>query len=318
MPSQRTLVLINPLSGNREGRVVYEALTRGAPDSLFTVAEIDFANLGRQLTDTMPWDRLVIAGGDGTISAVLTHEALPSLPVGIIPLGTANDIARECGLLPLWRKLSPYDYVVRLCELPSSPFSTWNLATSDRVIPFAAYCSFGFEGLVVRDFAAWRARSAATPERVTYRSLGRLRNRLAYTAASVQNLGYRLSPLHLSNDRGDTKESLSGMSLLITNVRTYMGLGYNTTTSSPEDTTIECSVARSVLDYVCIMGAGLGVTSPLAPIIRGSSVLISGLAPNTALQVDGEFVQPLQAGDCRIELRRTIQVVSARGINSLR
>jgi len=256
---------------------------------------------------------LVIAGGDGTISAVLTHEGLPLIPVGIIPLGTANDIARECGLLSLWRKLTPYDYVVRLCELPSSPFSTWNLISSAQVIPFAAYCSFGFEGLVVRDFAEWRARSAALPESSSYRSLGRLRNRIAYTAASLQNLGYQLSALQLSNEHGDIAESVGGLSLLITNVRTYMGLGYNTTTSSPEDTSIECSIARSVLDYVCIMGAGLGVTSPLAPIIRVSSVIISGLAPNTALQVDGEFVQPLQEGDCRIELRRTIQVVNARG-----
>ena len=36
----------------------------------------------------------VAAGGDGTVGAVATHIASAGLPLGILPMGTANDIAR--------------------------------------------------------------------------------------------------------------------------------------------------------------------------------------------------------------------------------
>ena len=36
----------------------------------------------------------VAAGGDGTVGAVATHAVSADLPLGILPLGTANDIAR--------------------------------------------------------------------------------------------------------------------------------------------------------------------------------------------------------------------------------
>ncbi len=40
----------------------------------------------------------VAAGGDGTVGAVATHAASAGLPLGILPLGTANDIARALGI----------------------------------------------------------------------------------------------------------------------------------------------------------------------------------------------------------------------------
>jgi len=40
----------------------------------------------------------VAAGGDGTVGAVATHAASAGLPLGILPLGTANDIARAMGI----------------------------------------------------------------------------------------------------------------------------------------------------------------------------------------------------------------------------
>lgn len=41
---------------------------------------------------------VVAAGGDGTVGAVASHAAEVDLPLGILPLGTANDIARTLGI----------------------------------------------------------------------------------------------------------------------------------------------------------------------------------------------------------------------------
>lgn len=40
-------------------------------------------------------DVAIAAGGDGTVGGVITHIAESGLPLGIMPLGTANDIARS-------------------------------------------------------------------------------------------------------------------------------------------------------------------------------------------------------------------------------
>ena len=45
-------------------------------------------------------DRVVIGGGDGTLNAALPGLIDTGLPLGILPLGTANDLARTLGLPP--------------------------------------------------------------------------------------------------------------------------------------------------------------------------------------------------------------------------
>jgi diacylglycerol kinase (ATP) len=45
-----------------------------------------------------PFDVVVAAGGDGTIGYVFTHLANRSIPIGILPLGSANNVARSLGV----------------------------------------------------------------------------------------------------------------------------------------------------------------------------------------------------------------------------
>jgi YegS/Rv2252/BmrU family lipid kinase len=45
------------------------------------------------------FDRLVVAGGDGTISEAVNGLSDPHLPLAIVPLGTANILAAEIGLV---------------------------------------------------------------------------------------------------------------------------------------------------------------------------------------------------------------------------
>lgn len=43
-------------------------------------------------------DRVVVGGGDGTLNAALPGLLDAGLPLGILPLGTANDLARTLGI----------------------------------------------------------------------------------------------------------------------------------------------------------------------------------------------------------------------------
>lgn len=44
------------------------------------------------------WDLIVIAGGDGTVTKAARHLKDRSIPIAILPTGTANNVARSLGL----------------------------------------------------------------------------------------------------------------------------------------------------------------------------------------------------------------------------
>ncbi|MCH8503957.1 MAG: lipid kinase [Ectothiorhodospiraceae bacterium] len=101
-PESRPLLLLaNPGAGRHEDDPISKAIqtleeagyncTQRAPAGVEEL--VDAAASGRR-----DYDIVVIAGGDGTV-----HAALPGLigdgaPVGILPLGTANDLARTLGI----------------------------------------------------------------------------------------------------------------------------------------------------------------------------------------------------------------------------
>ena len=97
---RRALLLVNPKA--RRGRMaldgIRDRLARGGLDvtveafSVLPELARDIVRL-RQQTDC-----IVICGGDGTVSSGAMAVMESGLPMGIIPLGTANDLARTLGI----------------------------------------------------------------------------------------------------------------------------------------------------------------------------------------------------------------------------
>jgi len=98
--NQRALVLINPHS--RRG----EATQREAMQNLQALgfdcvtAEFDhpeqFPDLIQQHRDRV--DRVIVGGGDGSVNAAIEGLLETRLPIGVIPMGTANNLARTLNL----------------------------------------------------------------------------------------------------------------------------------------------------------------------------------------------------------------------------
>jgi len=60
-----------------------------------------------------PADLIVVAGGDGTVAKVTRRMVGRGVPIGVLPSGTANNIARTLGLLD-----RPFEELVRGWERP--------------------------------------------------------------------------------------------------------------------------------------------------------------------------------------------------------
>jgi diacylglycerol kinase family enzyme len=94
---QRVIVIHSPHSG-RSSKLP-DAIKHLEQAGLEVVDSISIADLDNLPAQGTTWkesgvDVAIAAGGDGLVGGVVTHIAESDLPLGILPLGTSNDIAR--------------------------------------------------------------------------------------------------------------------------------------------------------------------------------------------------------------------------------
>lgn len=97
---ERPLLLANP--GAREGDSQVEATIAALAQRGIQPARVEVQDAG-QFTPLIraagpEIDSVIVAGGDGSLNASLSGLLDRKLPLGIIPLGTANNVARTLGI----------------------------------------------------------------------------------------------------------------------------------------------------------------------------------------------------------------------------
>jgi len=109
--TDRIAIIRNPNAGRQNGPFIAKVAKRlsraGYPvEILDTQAPGHATEIARDLAEGGKADLIIAAGGDGTIREVATGLKDHKLPVGLIPAGTANVLARELGYLPHGRRSS--------------------------------------------------------------------------------------------------------------------------------------------------------------------------------------------------------------------
>lgn len=292
------LWLVNPRSGSGAGGRLLERL-RSCPD--VRAEPLDFARLPQHLEAARSYSRLVVAGGDGTFSAVLSSPLLGNTPVACMPLGTANDLARELGLLPLASRSRAEDLPTLFSSLPLRPLAIWEARSGSRTMPFCGYLALGFEGAVVRDFSAWRENAGRT---------GRFSNRLRYSLYGARRMLCHVTGLELSVDGNPAKACPPGVGPIISNIQSHLGLGLSNQLSSPFDDTIECIAPATIASYARMVAASLGLASAPVPLASGKTIRIAGIPAGTPLQIDGEAQSPLEEPELAVSLLRFVNVAT--------
>jgi diacylglycerol kinase family enzyme len=269
-----------------------------------TVHEINFTTLPEYLS-TIPSDALVIvAGGDGTFSAVLGSPHMKGREVACIPLGTANDLAREFSITRYLAgaRYEHYPHLIR--ELPFEPCSVWTLHVDGSEVPFVNYVAIGYEGAVVRDFAAWRARIPCR---------GRLANRIAYTTFGLQHAWTLYKNLSLSDLSGAVRQCPPTTGIIITNIKSHLGMALSNTKSNPGDELIESVSVSTIFGFARMIAAGIGLPIAPSPLLRSNRISIENIPANIPLQIDGESAPEVTDGKLHVTFRHFVQIASAKG-----
>ena len=136
MTEKRLLLIVNPRSGKRRGSALFEQVTPvlAAADLQLDVRETTHSGHARQITretDLTRYQGLCLIGGDGTIhevvSGLIERDDPVSIPLGIIPGGTGNDVANHL------RIDGPTDGAQRIVAGRTCPFDVARVESDGQI-----------------------------------------------------------------------------------------------------------------------------------------------------------------------------------------
>jgi diacylglycerol kinase family enzyme len=146
----KTFLFVNPASGHHSAerlQLVLEQLRAHAmiPDifEVRTPAEIYVccSGINKELVPPL----VIVAGGDGTVNAVVNGLEPGKATLALLPFGTSNVLAAEIGITSL------ADAVVRIIAGKSRSLSVGIIELEGRSLRFLLMAGIGLDGAVVRD-----------------------------------------------------------------------------------------------------------------------------------------------------------------------
>jgi len=96
----KILLVINPISGDSNKDPLVRVIKKSTTSNIEifkTTGEDDIINI-KKLISNNDFERILVIGGDGTIKLVAEAMGKQSLPIGIIPAGSANGLASDLDL----------------------------------------------------------------------------------------------------------------------------------------------------------------------------------------------------------------------------
>jgi YegS/Rv2252/BmrU family lipid kinase len=248
----------------------------GVPvDSIATTGPGHAGEIARQEVDRGA-DRILVAGGDGTINEVVNGMAFSSVPLGVLPAGTANVLACELGIGKSMERAA-----LALSEAVTERVALGSVSAGvdDAKRYFLLMAGVGLDADIVYNL---NARMKETFGKV------------AYWIGGFSKIGRRIPEFTVEADGREFRASFA----LLSRVRNYGGDLEIAPTISLLDDEFEMVLfeGESSLGFLKYM---LGVVARQQQSMRGITILRTRQASFSAaegsgepihLQVDGEYV----------------------------
>lgn len=275
--------LVNPAAGRGKGKGHLDELRRLAS---WAEAGLAVSKSGEDLTEQARRavadgvERLIVAGGDGTVQRAIQGLAGSTCALGVVPLGTGNDLAASLGLP---RKLGP-----AVEQALAGPVRTLDLVRVGEVYS-AAYAGVGFDSEVTACANAVKS----------------LRGPVVYAYAVVRTLAAFEPPaIRVEYDGG----VFSGRAMFaIANNIDRLGGGMRLAPHAiPDDGLLDLVLVREVSKVALLrlfpkVYSGGHTGHPACTIVRTRRAVISLDRPMT-MYAAGEPLQPMAARE-EVEIR---------------
>ena len=288
----KTLVILNPAArGERAHRLRarIEILTKGA--TLHSTSRGGEAESLARTAAREGFQRVVAAGGDGTVNEVVNGLAGSQAALGLLPLGTMNVFATELGLPAgdlgrCWQIIQ--EEKGRAVDLPS--------ANGKHFVQLAGV---GFDAQVVKE---------------TSRALKKSFGPLSYLVSAAQIAARRPPRLRIESEHAHARE---GSFVLVGNGRLYGGPFPFFKQAVLDDGLLDVLVFKrfnyiEIVRYMQDVIFSSQITSPEVDYFQTDCLRVSSEA-RVPVEVDGELI-----GNCPVEFkirRRGLRVLAPQLLN---
>ncbi len=255
---KKILFLINPVSGKLAGNSLSECVI----SELSGVIERDSFDIEYSEKDTEKqcktllsnYEIVVVAGGDGTVSQVVkvitSLERKPKL--GIIPIGTGNDLANSIGVLHIYKYhgLGTLLRIILSCKVVKLDILNLN-----NNFTFTNYIGIGCDAKISCDF-----------NRLRYKPFFRnicscISNKAFYGLLILKNFFYRITfeiEIRYTNEHSSSETltiSKGLRQILITNTKSYAGGVDISSNCKIDDGKFEVTVIRGIKEWMYMLFA---------------------------------------------------------------
>ena len=311
--------LINPISGGGQGKVIHQYLPEimaslNYSDDQWKAEFTNIDGLEKQISDALAnTEKLVAVGGDGTVSSVLSvmvsSEYAKSVKIGLIPLGTGNDLARVLNLYKPYVDKGLLFLGRRLLQAKARPFDIWKV--NDK-IAFANYFSGGIDARIAHDFNHARAAGEFNSNSVIV-------NKLHYVKSFFAARSYHLKKGKLSFVDADGKS----WQKLLDGQRTVI-VGNIPSFASGANPFYKSDMADRLLEIVCVPNMFmflLAIAVGTVPVVgnfvkkhflkthKARSIELE-FAEDEFLQLDGEDLSGKLGGQVKIDFACQVQIMA--------
>jgi diacylglycerol kinase (ATP) len=311
----RWAFLVNPVSGNGCGLAIKEQIAgtlrgMGLADDRW-ICEV--TQPGAQLVEQVKklsesFDRVVVAGGDGTIGLAIqgiAHGNSSGCALGVVPIGTGNDLARELRLLSSFRRGGLKSLLEAFFLDRTAPLDLWSVNGRATMVN---YLSLGLDGKSTETFAR---------RRILGGNHSLVANKLRFGLSGILSLGHRLPDdfrLRIHSAGGFRDILLGGKrTVAILNISHYAAGLMRIAGTRPDDNQLTAVCIGSMATYGGLLARRfftLGRVGPgMLPTWKGDRIecFWSG---DVGLQIDGEGRNDLRkCGHLDITCHSRIQVL---------
>lgn len=311
--------LINPISGGGQGKVIKEFLPEIMESMGFVADEwkVEFTRYEGMkeqiLTALSSTETLIAVGGDGTVSAVLStmlaYDFSNKVKIGLIPLGTGNDLARVLNLYKPFVDQGLLFLVRRLLRASAEPFDIWKV---NGTYALANYFSGGIDARIAHDFNRDRATGAISSNSV-------IANKLHYVRRFFADRNYCLKGGTLryidENGKKVTVDLKGHRTVIVGNIPSFASGANPFFRSNMADGFLEVVDVPDLPAFLCAIAIG---TVPVVGHLYKKYFLKSTKVRSLEFSFeDGEFLQ-LDGEDVSGKLGNTVAIEFASQVQMLR